>query len=282
MVAYNEFIQNILNTRGRFACGDEYHERHHIVPRCCDGTNDKDNLIDLFPKEHFVAHKLLAEENPDNSGIVFAYGCMAWAKNSLQERYKITADEYEAAKIKFSKLMSENAKARFADPENNPMYDVHRFGQDNPMFGRHHSESSRKMIGEKSKERFANPEDHPMYGTHPSDETIQKMKENHADFRGEKHPMYGKRHTEESRKKMSNSHKGTQVGKDNGRSKAVAQYTLCGDFINSFESTCIAFAETGVAQSSICRCVNGKLKSAGGFIWKYIDESKEQSSTTIA
>ena len=29
-ITYQDFIQNILNTRGRFNCGDEYHERHHI------------------------------------------------------------------------------------------------------------------------------------------------------------------------------------------------------------------------------------------------------------
>ena len=63
---YKTFIENILNTRGRFACGEEYHERHHIIPKSCGGTNDKNNLIDLFAKEHFIAHKLLALENPDN------------------------------------------------------------------------------------------------------------------------------------------------------------------------------------------------------------------------
>lgn len=63
---YKTFIENILNTRGRFACGEEYHECHHIIPKSCGGTNDKDNLIDLFAKEHFIAHKLLALENPDN------------------------------------------------------------------------------------------------------------------------------------------------------------------------------------------------------------------------
>lgn len=269
-MTYNEFINNILNVRGRFNCGEKYHERHHIIPKCCGGTNDEENLIDLFPKEHFIAHKLLVDENPNNSGLIYAFGCMAWAKNESQERYEVSPEEYEEIKIKFSKIMSENAKIRFSKPENNPMYGVHRFGDDNPMFGKHHSELSRKKIGEKSKERFSSPENHPMYGKHPSEETIQKIKENHADFSGENHPMYGKHHTEESRKKMSDSHKGLQVGKDNGKSKAVAQYTLCGDFINYFESTCIAYAETGVAQSSICRCANGKLKSAGGFIWKYI------------
>lgn len=41
MQTYEEFINNILETRGRFACGDEYHERHHIVPKCMGGTNEE-------------------------------------------------------------------------------------------------------------------------------------------------------------------------------------------------------------------------------------------------
>ena len=34
MPEYQNYIMQILNTRGRFGCGEEYHERHHIVPRC--------------------------------------------------------------------------------------------------------------------------------------------------------------------------------------------------------------------------------------------------------
>ena len=48
MITYEEFIQNILDTRGRFNCGDEYHERHHIVPKCLGGSDEKNNLIDLY------------------------------------------------------------------------------------------------------------------------------------------------------------------------------------------------------------------------------------------
>ena len=70
---YEEFIQNILKTRGRFECGDEYHERHHIVPKCMGGTDEEDNLIDLFAREHFMAHKLLALENRDNDKLVYAW-----------------------------------------------------------------------------------------------------------------------------------------------------------------------------------------------------------------
>ena len=49
---YDEFIQNILNTRGRFNCGDIYHERHHITPRCMDGDNSLENLELLCPNCH--------------------------------------------------------------------------------------------------------------------------------------------------------------------------------------------------------------------------------------
>lgn len=40
-----------------------------------------------------------------------------------------------------------------------------------------------------------------------SEETLKKMRDNHADFSGERNPMYGKRHTEETRKKLSTKKK---------------------------------------------------------------------------
>ena len=76
-MTYKEFISNILETRGRFACGEEYHERHHIMPKCIGGSNDESNLIDLFGREHFEAHRLLAEENPNNKNIQYAWWSMA-------------------------------------------------------------------------------------------------------------------------------------------------------------------------------------------------------------
>lgn len=137
METYKNFIQNILDTRGRFNCGDEYHERHHIIPKCMGGTNDADNLIDLFAREHFIAHKLLANENPDNAYLSYAYGCMAWVKTDNQKRYELTPEEYEDAKIAFSKANSVIVKERMSIPENNPFYGVRRFGEDNFMYNNH-------------------------------------------------------------------------------------------------------------------------------------------------
>jgi hypothetical protein len=105
-MTYQEFINNILQTRGRFMDGNEYHERHHIIPRCKNGSNDESNLIDLFAKEHFIAHKLLAEENMDDDQLVHAYMLMAFVKDGNQKRYELTPEEYEEARKIHSKRFS--------------------------------------------------------------------------------------------------------------------------------------------------------------------------------
>lgn len=197
---YKQFIDNILNNRGRFACGDEYHERHHVVPKCMGGTNDKDNLIDLYAKEHFIAHKLLAKENPDNYSLVYAWSCMAFSKTKEQKRYELTPEEYEEAKKALSKamtgkVMSDEAKAklskktkeRLQDKTNHPMYGTHRYGEDNPFYGKHHTEESKKKMSESTVGSYAG-ENNPMYGKHHTEETRDKMSRNHADFSHEKHP----------------------------------------------------------------------------------------------
>lgn len=38
---YNEYIQNIIDTRGQWGISkDEYFEMHHITPSCIGGTGD--------------------------------------------------------------------------------------------------------------------------------------------------------------------------------------------------------------------------------------------------
>lgn len=110
-MTYQDFINDILYTRGRYIDDDEYHEKHHIIPKCKNGTDDKNNLIDLYAKEHFIAHKLLAEENPDDDQLVHAYTMMAFTKDKNQQRYKLTPDEYEEARKMYT--------LRFSG-ENNP------------------------------------------------------------------------------------------------------------------------------------------------------------------
>lgn len=103
---YLEFIDNILQTRGRFSCGDEYHERHHITPKCMSGVNDENNLIDLFAREHFEAHRLLALDNPENEKLVYAWWNMCSFPGSAKKREKVTPEEYEEARKAYAEKFS--------------------------------------------------------------------------------------------------------------------------------------------------------------------------------
>lgn len=64
---------------------------------------------------------------------------------------------------------------------------------------------------------------------------------------------------------------GTMLGKfgdKHNRSKPVYQYSTDGLFIKRYGSAKEAYRETGLFDSSISNCANGKAKSCGGFIWK--------------
>lgn len=52
-------------------------------------------------------------------------------------------------------------------------------------------------------------------------------------------------------------------------SKPVEQYTRDGVYIATYPSSVEAHRQTGVWHQSIWRVMNGILKTAGGFIWKY-------------
>lgn len=208
-LCYKDFINNILNTRGRFNCEDEYCERHHIQPKCLGGNNDAENLIDLYAREHFIAHKLLAQENPENEKLICAWWRMCNIQNKCEEFYEPTPEEYEEARKRFSRISSQRMKG-----ENNPNY-----GKSNnkgvPLTEAHKKKLSDvrkgKYTGEKN-HRFGKPS--AMRGKHHSKETRRKMsaaaksswtEERREKQSGENNSMFGKTHTEESRKKMSDS-----------------------------------------------------------------------------
>jgi hypothetical protein len=115
-MTYEKFIDNILNTRGRFACGEKYHERHHIQPICCNGNNDEKNLIDLFAEEHYEAHKLLALENPNNDKLQFAWWQMCHCKKEDRE-YEVSAEDYAMAKEAHAVAIQKQSIERWANPK---------------------------------------------------------------------------------------------------------------------------------------------------------------------
>lgn len=64
------YTRLVERARGRvLSC---YTEKHHVVPRCIGGLDTNDNLVELTPEEHYVAHQLLVKIYPDDERILYA------------------------------------------------------------------------------------------------------------------------------------------------------------------------------------------------------------------
>ena len=53
-----------------------YVEKHHITPKCMNGSNQPNNLVELTAREHFLVHWLLHEMYPENSDLRYAFWSM--------------------------------------------------------------------------------------------------------------------------------------------------------------------------------------------------------------
>jgi hypothetical protein len=153
-----------------------YH-KHHIVPRHAGGTDDPSNLVLLSVEDHALAHK------------------------ELWEKYGRWQDK--VAWICLSNQVTSSEAIRLIISEAN-LGHTRNVGENNPMFGKTHTEEARKRIGEASKKRQTGKSKGPMSeerkkkiseslrGKKKSPEHVKKLSENRL---GENNPNYrhGKR-----------------------------------------------------------------------------------------
>ena len=80
-------------------------EVHHIIPKSLGGSNKKENLVKLTPKEHFVCHLLLTKmySGKDRQKMVYAIWAIMNLCNNHQHRKKVKGRIYESMKIEFVK-----------------------------------------------------------------------------------------------------------------------------------------------------------------------------------
>ena len=105
-----EKIYNQIVERAKNRVLDCYTESHHIIPRCMGGGDEKENLVTLTAREHFICHRLLVQIHPDNNKLKFALWAMCNMKSKRQSRYVPSSRVYESIKIEVIKLISEKKK----------------------------------------------------------------------------------------------------------------------------------------------------------------------------
>jgi hypothetical protein len=206
---YNQIIE-----KAKTRMLEGYKEKHHIVPKCLGGNNDKNNLVELTAREHFLCHMLLCEIHPNENKLKHALFLMAIGKQKVKEKtYVIGSRVYERLKTEYSQMLTGKKQSKET-----------------------RDKKSKSMIG---------------------------------------HSMY----TEEWKQKISKSNTGREITwgdkissslKDRKmpwRTKSVIQYTLDGNFVKEWES--VAEISKHPDYGFVGACVNGRQKTAYGYIWKH-------------
>lgn len=102
-----------------------YYECHHIKPRSLGGADDKNNIVKLTAREHFICHWLLVKMfdtgTVERKKMLHALWCMRRQPTKDNQRY-LNARAYEKLRIEYAQHISEMNKF-FGDA--NGMYGLH-------------------------------------------------------------------------------------------------------------------------------------------------------------
>jgi len=191
-----------------------YTELHHIIPQSMGGSNDKDNLVELTAREHFICHWLLIKmtEGKDRSKMLYALNGMK-AENRYQQRYntKITARVYATYRIEHAENHSNTMKGR---PAKNK--------------GRSMSEEQKQLLREKAKANHATGK---VYSKESQEKRVAKI--------------LGQKRTDETKKLMSLASKGKPKGPMSEEQKQARSITMTGQKKTKSHATNVANAVLG-------------------------------------
>lgn len=109
---YKCYYSLIENRQNNIPDSQFYTEKHHIIPKSLGGSNQKDNLVKLLPREHFLAHWLLIKMCKNkNHEIKMKHALNRMMKNnSITEAHLWAKWQYELGSKIRSQVMKDRAK----------------------------------------------------------------------------------------------------------------------------------------------------------------------------
>lgn len=170
---------------------EEKTHKHHIIPKCLNGSNDKENIVKLTPREHFIVHLLLTKIYPNNYRILVASFMMSNNKKYNSKKYSWL---YE--------LYSKRAKGRKLTEETKQKMRLNRKG----MKGLKHSEETKqKMILSHKGIKFDEDRKKTVCKIRTPESNLKRS----LSLKGNKNStgILGRKHSEETKKKISESNK---------------------------------------------------------------------------
>jgi group I intron endonuclease len=184
-------------------------------------------ITNLVNGKFYVGQDVNDDENYYGSGVMILNAIKKYGKNNFKketlERCS-NINELDNREIFWIKeLNATNRDIGYNICEGGHFYRTMR-GKNHPMFGKHHSEETKKIIKEKRKlQKMSNEQKQKLRekwsgdenpGKNKTQETIEKLKKAAIKLnrKGENHPSYGKKHKEETKKHWSEIRKGKNFG----------------------------------------------------------------------
>lgn len=99
LMRYHKFISNCKLLKRK----SDIYEKHHILPKALGGNDSKENFILLTPREHYIAHWILAHAYGNK--MWYAFWMMNADTRNKHYRYK-NSRGYEKAKLKQKEQMN--------------------------------------------------------------------------------------------------------------------------------------------------------------------------------
>jgi len=194
----NIYDKLIIKGQNREIPQGTYKESHHIIPEAMGGLSTSDNLVDLLPAEHLIAHLLLVKIHPDNNELVYAANMMTNGSGATNQKRvnKSKNKNYAWLKEKFSKIQK-----------------VNMLGEKNHRFGVKMSDETKQKISESKKGKTSPHKGKKL--TQQSKDKMSAAKRKLYDS-GYESKSIGFKHSDESKKLMSLNSLGKGVGESNG------------------------------------------------------------------
>jgi len=159
---YKKIYYSLIETRKfivRKKREGAYYEKHHILPTSLGGTNDKENLVLLTAKEHFVAHLLLTKmyEGEDKRKMIFAFWRLCNGNKKIKnvlngKQYEDCRKIYIEQHIKYLKESYKSGKRKFMHNKKHTIEAKEKISIGNK--GKVISESQKKQISKKVREKY--------------------------------------------------------------------------------------------------------------------------------
>lgn len=135
---YTHWYYNVIQqAQSRIISG--YTEKHHIIPKSLGGTNQKENLVALTAREHFVCHLLLTKMTENEARSKMSLAVFYLTGNGKAKRNNVIKDSrlYENLRKENAKYVSKQKKGCKQPPRSNAAcinYSNSKTGILNPNF----------------------------------------------------------------------------------------------------------------------------------------------------